>query len=306
MPSIIVQTLIILCSLPLFQADDATVNAPHDFDFGYAMEQPDISFDMPMELEEISGLSLGLDANTLLANNDELGIIYQINKSDGKVAGTFPLRKEGDYEGIEVVDKQIFVVKSSGTIYEIPRLGAVDDEVLKHKFFLTKENDVEALGLDRKNNRLLLACKGKSGEGAKAQRQKAIYAFDLATKTLLEEPVFLITLEDVCTWLGSCSLHSHVLENLNDFFDPKGEILGFSPSSLAIHPITGHIYVTSSKGKLMVVLSENGKILHIEKLKKSIHPQPEGLCFEKDGTMWISNESKKDKPARLYRFRYNG
>jgi DNA-binding beta-propeller fold protein YncE len=113
----------------------------------------------------------------------------------------------------------------------------------------------------------------------------------------------MITLEDVCNYLGHCSLEDGVLENLNEFFNPKGEILGFSPSSIAVHPITGHLYITSSKGKMILVLSPDGKILHIEKLQKPIHPQPEGLCFEKDGTMWISNEAKKAAPARVYQFK---
>jgi uncharacterized protein YjiK len=77
----------------------------------------------------------------------------------------------------------------------------------------------------------------------------------------------------------------------------------FSPSAIAVHPITGEIYVTSSKGKLLLVLDRQGRIVHLEKLKKSLHTQPEGICFDADGTMFIANEGKDGK-AKIYKFRY--
>ena len=60
--------------------------------------------------------------------------------------------------------------------------------------------------------------------------------------------------------------------------------------------------MTSSKGKLIMVLSESGKILHIEKLNKKLIPQPEGLCFDKDGTLWLSSEKKKESPSKIYKY----
>lgn len=285
---------------PTMMATDTDI---HGFNFPYQMDEPEKTFDMAGGLDEISGLSLTEDEQFLLANNDEQGRIFEINKETGAIEKAIDFYKDGDYEGIEVIGNRVFVVKSTGTIYEVEDINAPELNVIKHKFFLSKENDVEALGYDAKNNRLLLGCKGKAGEGEAFMRKKAVFAFDLNTVTLQEEPVFMITLEDVCNYLGHCSLEDHVLENLNEFFNPKGEILGFSPSSLAVHPITGHIYITSSKGKMILVLSPDGKILHIEKLHKPIHPQPEGLCFEKDGTMWISNEAKKAAPARIYQFK---
>lgn len=278
--------------------------AIHDFQFGYSMESPDKTFELDSALDEISGLTLSADARYLLANNDELGIVYFLNKETGEIVKELTFQDEGDYEGIEIVGNKAFIVKSKGTIYEIEDINAPELKVNKYGCFLTKENDVEALGYDAKNNRLLMGCKGKSGDGEEYLRKKAVFAFDLVNMKLIEEPIFMVTLEDVCSYLGACSLHREVLDNLNEFFNPQGEILNFSPSSLAIHPITGHIYITSSKGKMILVLDAQGKVLHIEKLQKSLHPQPEGLCFEKDGTMWISNEAKKDAPARLYKFAY--
>ena len=54
---------------------------------------------------------------------------------------------------------------------------------------------------------------------------------------------------------------------------------------------------------MMMVLSANGDLIHVEKLKKSIHPQPEGLCFDAVGNMYIANEGKDDS-ARIYKYNY--
>jgi uncharacterized protein YjiK len=306
MTQLIFSTISFFLATTLNPTMTATDTDVHDFKFPYQMEAPIKTFEMAGGLDEISGLSLTEDEQFLLANNDEMGRIFMLNKETGVIEKAIDFYKEGDYEGIEMIGNRVFVVKSTGTIYEVEDINAPELNIINHNFFLSKENDVEALGYDAKNNRLLLGCKGKSGEGEAFMRKKAVFAFDLNTMILQEEPVFMITLEDVCTYLGQCSLQDHVLDNLNEFFNPKGEVLGFSPSSLAVHPITGHIYITSSKGKMILVLDPAGKILHIEKLKKPIHPQPEGLCFEKDGTMWISNEAKKAAPARIYKFAYNG
>ena len=80
------------------------------------------------------------------------------------------------------------------------------------------------------------------------------------------------------------------------------ELMGiFSPSAIAVHPKTGQMYVLSSVGKILVVLDAKGNVQKVEKLDKSEYRQPEGLCFAKDGTMYMSSEGKGGK-ARIYRF----
>ncbi|MEL6358144.1 MAG: SdiA-regulated domain-containing protein, partial [Bacteroidota bacterium] len=85
-------------------------------------------------------------------------------------------------------------------------------------------------------------------------------------------------------------------------YDQGGYALG--PSAIAIHPKSGQLFVTSSAGRLIVILSQQGEIHHIRRLDKDFFPQPEGLAFAPDGTLYISTEAKHGAPARIYQVAY--
>ena len=74
---------------------------------------------MPESLKEISGLGITSDLQHLVAVNDEEGIVFLINKLEGKVVKEINFWNEGDYEGLEVVGNDAYVIKSSGTIYQV-------------------------------------------------------------------------------------------------------------------------------------------------------------------------------------------
>ena len=282
--------------------DTENSNTESVFAFPFDTKSPDATFEMPDELFEISGLSVTTDGKHLVAIQDENGIIFKINVETGAVDQKIPFWKDGDYEGVEVVGNDVYVVKSTGTIYRIRNLEGENQEVVKFKYFLDKDNDVEGLGLDVKNGRLLVACKAKAGTGEHMKKKKGIYAFDFNREQMDTVPALVISQESVIKFLqNNPELPSH--EKLTDFFVREDGKFKFSPSAIAIHPVTEEIYITSSVGKMMLVLNAQGDLIHMEKLKKSIHPQPEGLCFDKDGNMYIANEGKDDT-ALIYKYNY--
>ncbi len=290
-------------SLWLFspREEPTTINHPP---FPYNLEMPNAIFEMPESLKEISGLGLSKDAENLVAVNDEEGIVFLINKKEGKVTGKIEFWKEGDYEGLEVVGDDVYVVKSSGTIYQVKNYLSDKPETVKINTFLNSDNDVEGLGYDVAKNCLLVGCKGKMAEGGGEQTplKKAIYQFDLTDMVMKNEPAYTLTLPDMQEYISHMESHGEMEKLLEDFSTEENE-LKFSPSGIAVHPISKEIYVTSSKGKLLLVLSPEGKIVHLKKMKKKIHAQPEGICFDADGTLYIANEGKEDK-AVVYKFLY--
>ncbi|MDX1667015.1 MAG: SdiA-regulated domain-containing protein [Saprospiraceae bacterium] len=273
-----------------------------DYNFRYDVDRPDREIELPDELEEISGLSMSPMGEHILGVQDEEGIVFYIDPENGKIRREIEFWKDGDYEGIEAVGEAVFVVKSSGTLYQIRRIGQPDQRVDKFNYFLDSDYDVEGLGWDSLENRLLIACKAKAGEGEEYRMKKAIYSFNLETLVIEEQPAFLISLQDVHDYL-STSPAIRRLEKLWEFFQPNESEFTFAPSALAVHPFTGEIYIASNAGKLILILGRDGKIRHIEKLDKDIHPQPEGLCFDRKGNLYIANEGKGTDP-RIFIYNY--
>lgn len=263
------------------------------FALNYNLHEPSWTMGLPGRLDEISGLSMNTTGTHLLAVQDEDGKIFWIDLAEKEISREIEFWKDGDYEGIEVVGETIYVVKSTGTVYEVTIRGG---EALMEKYndFLNDDNDVEGLAYDPVKNQLLLACKANAGADEGLDLTKAIYAFDLQQKKLLEDPRYCIRLQQVNDYLNTNPL-IRKLEKLEEFFAPGESEFGFSPSALARHPQTGHLYILSSVGKLLMIINQEGQILHIEKLKKSVHPQPEGICFDTTGNLYISNEGKNGK-----------
>ena len=267
--------------------------------FDYA--HPELMGTLPSELDEISGLTIAHDRqDELLAVQDEDGKVFRINK-DGRVLWSIDFWKEGDYEGIEVVGPDIWVVKSTGTLYHITDIGLPNQHVDKYNTALTSDNDVEGLAYDEPANRLLLACKRDAKDDGNDKDGRYIFAFDLSTKKLHPKPVYSIQRKAINQFLGRMEANED-RDKLNAFFSEE-EKYDLAPSALAIQPGTGNLYLTSSHGKVMMVISPAGDILELWRLPKRHLPQPEGLAFGPDGSLYVSTEAKGKSEARIFRLR---
>jgi len=141
----------------------------------YDLNNPAKTFKLPKDLNEISGLVYHKD-QTLLAVQDEKGLIFAINSENGEIGRTYDFGKDGDYEGITLVGDHAWILKSNGNLIRLKKLE--DDAPGKvFKTHLSTANDTEGLAYDAVNNRLLVVCKESPGKGIK--KAKAIYAFDL-------------------------------------------------------------------------------------------------------------------------------
>jgi uncharacterized protein YjiK len=82
--------------------------------------------------------------------------------------------------------------------------------------------------------------------------------------------------------------------------DLKG---GISPSGIAIHPLSGKTYLVAHDGKALVILDLNGEIEKYIPLNPSLFKQPEGICFNQQGDLFISNEANFSSP-NIMKFSY--
>ena len=259
---------------------------------------PTNEFKLSNKLREISGLSDAGNGQHLLAVNDEEGKIFYLNKSDGEIAKSVKFHKSGDYEGVELVGTDVYAVKSNGTIYRVTGIDTDEQETTNFKTFLNTAYDIEGLAYHAANNQLLLACKAKAGKGEEFKNKRAIYAFDLKADSLLAKPVLVLDRKQI---RDSLQAQANFVNKLLEVFSPEQSAIAFAPSGIAVHPTDGSIYVLSSAGKILLRLHPNGSIHKVIALDKALFQQPEGICFDPQGVLYISSEGKNSR-ARLFRF----
>lgn len=273
--------------------------------FPYHLNEPDKSIVMPKVLTEISGLSMGYNDRYLLAIQDEMGTLFVIDRNTGSVKREIPFGKPGDYEGVEIVGRDVLILKNTGTLTMIQNVDDTENQTTEHfNTPLKKDNDVEGLGYDPSKNRLLLACKGKAGISTELHNRKAIYSFDLSTKSLDTVPLLTFGQTEIQKYLQAHAREERLEKVVEHFADPNQ--FTFCPSAIAVHPHNGNLYLLSAVGNLFMILSQQGEVLYMEKLKGKIHKQPEGICFDSHGGMFISNEAGEELPGMIYYFKPPG
>lgn len=261
----------------------------------YELGRPDHRYALPHSLEEISGISW-MGKEKLVCIEDENGIIYVYSLEDEKVTDTRKFDKDGDYEDIEVIGNTVYVLLSKGDIFRVKNFQKDELKVKRYKTRLSKKNNAEGMAYDFLEHRLLIALKGSPAVDKEKpfKGYRAVYAFDIEAEQLAQEPVYLVDLRSIDSYRdqGSFTQFSSKLARILGITDPYAN---FRPSGIAVHPLTGEIYIISSVGKLLVVLDREGLVLGVQALDPVLYKQPEGICFSPGGDLYISSEGRGGK-----------
>lgn len=232
-------------------------------------------WELPEVLTEVSGIEY-LGDTRFACIQDEQGTIFIYNTASGSIEKQVPFAGAGDFEGIAVNGTTAWVVQSDGRLYEVQNFLGARPAVKSYGTGLTADHDVEGLTYDRKQDRLLLAIKGKEPGSSE---YKGIYAFDPAAKKFTDEPVLKINLADP------------VFGSLKE----KKRTALMQPSEIEIHPQTGDIYVSEGARPKLLVMGADGTKKRLYTLDAADFPQSEGLAFTPGGELFISNEGKGGK-----------
>lgn len=244
--------------------------------FPYKLKDPDQKIKLPGYLTEVSGLSF-VKEGYLACIQDESGIIFVIDVEKEELAEKIDFGPPGDYEGIELVNDAMWILRSDGTLFEVAGFLSQNPKTTQYETELTLDFDNEGLGLDSESGDLMIACKGFPGQGKKLNKKKTVYAFDMKKKKLRMRPALVIDTKET------------------------GE---FHPSGIACHPITKNWYIIAARGSKLVVLDQKGQLLKVKQLKQEDFRQPEGIAFDQSGNMYIANEGAGGK-AKILRFDYH-
>jgi uncharacterized protein YjiK len=254
----------------------------------YDLKNPVKKCALSDSLLEISGITF-FQNNRLLGIEDLHPILYEIKLGDtagiiiNKLEFEQTDKEKFDFEDLAAIGDTVYALWSHGAVFKITRQknGYVSE---KTKTWLKKENNTEGLSYDPVSGNLLVACKDDPGLEDVKKSTRAIFEFDTKADSLKSDPFMLI--------------------NKKDFEDVAGEKVDFNPSAIAVHPVSNDIFIISTKDtKCIAQFSRDGKLKAFDYFEKEMLPQPEGICFDKNGNLYVSTQARHGKPAYIYEFR---
>ncbi|WP_179022191.1 SdiA-regulated domain-containing protein [Winogradskyella forsetii] len=230
-------------------------------------------WELPEILNEVSGISW-LSENTIACVEDEDGIIFIYDLKKQKIIQQILFAGVGDYEGITVNGDDAYVMRSDGLIYEVLRFRESEPTISTFQTEFTADNNIETLALDIKRKSLIVTPKDRD----RSDNFKGLYYISLNSRMMDATPAVRINMDDAA---------------LKDF-QKKKVYRTFNPSDVAIHPKTGQYYVLEGRNPKLVILDSDGTIEKVIELDTNDFAQPEGITFNPDGRLFISNEAGKD------------
>lgn len=246
---------------------------------GYHLNKPEV-VQLGKTLNEISGICFNKEEGDLLAISDSKEQVFELDLKKNKLKDYTEkiVDPDSDLEDVVKVNANLYLLKSKGEIVEVPEKAKDTAGMKTYSLNLGGQNDFETLYYDPTVDALVLLCKNCANE--KGTGARTAYRFDLKTKTFDSTEFYTISKDDVKAVVK----------------DPGAK---FEPSAAAIHPINKRLYILSSAGNLLVVADTRGKVSEAYDLDKDRFPQAEGIAFAPNGTMFITNEKKFDKPTLL-------
>ncbi|PRX40766.1 SdiA-regulated domain-containing protein [Salegentibacter salegens] len=246
----------------------------------YTIEE---KWNLPPILQETSGISY-LGNNEVACIQDEDGVIFIYNLETSKITSRITFGEGGDYEDITIIEDTAYVVRSDGKIYKVENFRKESPEIDTYQISGLDINGIESLEFDAKNNRLLFAVKEYNNRKA----TKGIYTFNLTSRKVNKKRLFTLD--------GSDEIYVKLRGGRSS------EII--RPSSIRFHPTTGELYILEGNQPKLIILNHEGNEVKIHLLDPETFPQPEGLTFDEQNRLYISNESRR-QPANILRVKLN-
>lgn len=256
--------------------------------FAYDLKEPSWEVDLPTDLLEVSGLGY-VEEGKIAMVQDEQGLIFIFDLEKKEVVSRHRFKKNGDFEGIEVLGNVAYVLRSDGDVYEVVDFLNEPTSVESFENALSTANDTEGLGYDPETRLLLISSKESDKlMGTKYKDKQVIVSWDPETKNLRPTPYLVVDLDDIKAFLKK-NAKTEKEEKFAKKFDPDKNS-SFRPSAISVHPISKHIYLLASNGNMLLVVDRQRNIVQAKHLPSKKFPQPEGMCFDPEGNLYISNE----------------
>lgn len=252
---------------------------------GYDLSKP-VLYKLPPVLTEVSGIAFkNGKADTIYAEQDEEGKLFYFHLGDNEVQHT-KFSKRGDFEDIAIVNGYVVMLRSDGTLFTFPlnEIYNKETETVNEQKVLPN-GEYESLYADAKSNEVYVLCKNCSSD--KNDKSVTGHVFRLETDgRLITTTTFSIDTKNIAALAGEKKIN-------------------FKPSGLSKNPLTGEWYILSSVNKLLVIADAQWNAKGYFKLNPVLFTQPEGIAFDSEGNLYVSNEVGGGGSGTVLKFEYN-
>jgi uncharacterized protein YjiK len=274
--------LIFVCACLMFmscESQQQKFSSPPGYDFSKPRR-----YKMSVELKEISGIAFNSGMNdTLYAEEDENGKIFHFKLGDKDIQTT-RFGKRGDFEDIAICNGYFILLRSDGVLFTFPLSESRQREAQQVKSFegLLAGGEYEGLASDEKTGKVFVLCKHCSNEKTRKAGGGTILQID-ASGNLTTSGEFEINVKEIDAIAGTRKINFH-------------------PSALARNPATGEWWILSATNQILVIADETWKIKAVYPLDPTLFNQPEGMAFDNQKNLYISNERGQKSYATVLEF----
>lgn len=270
--------MIVACGQSSPKQKAAAAALPH-----YDLSQPTV-YKLPAILNEISGIAFqNGQANVVFAEQDEEGKLFRFALASKDVAES-RFAKKGDYEDVQIFNNQVIVLRSDGVLYSfaLPP-SATEATNVKELKKLLPDGEYEGMFVDEASSKLYVLCKHCN---EKVYKTNTVYVLRLdADGNITPETNITIDVAAIAGKIG----------------DKK---INFQPSALAWSSKNNEWFIVSSVNKILVTADKDWKVTAVYPLNEALFNQPEGIAFDKDGNLYISNEKGNTSSATILKINY--